>query len=286
MKFYIGIAVILGCVFIGYMGNGGHVGVLWQPFEFLIILGAAGGGYMIANPSGVVSRTMPNIQKIISGPLYHKKDYMQLLNLLFSVFRLAKSKGMLALEPHIENPQESALFQKFPSFLNNHTALNFLCDYIRLLTMGSDDVNHLDELMTAELEVIFHENHSDITAFEKIADGLPALGIVAAVLGVIHTMGSISQPPEVLGHLIGGALVGTFAGILISYGFVSPMSQSLKHVLDADEKYMLCIKVAIVAYLSGNAPILVVESARKILDEEVRPSFSELEEATQSISDS
>lgn len=285
MKFYIGIAAILGCIFIGYMGSGGHVAVLWQPFEFIIILGASAGAYMIGNSSGVISRTMPNVQKIINGPKYHDKDYVQLLNLLFSLFKLARSKGMLSLEPHIESPVDSAIFQKFPSFMLNHVALTFLCDYLRLLTMGSDNANQIEELMDKELEVIFHEDHCDVTAFEKMADGLPALGIVAAVLGVIHTMGSISQPPEVLGHLIGAALVGTFFGILVSYGFVAPMAQSLKIVLETDQKYIMCIKTAIVAYLNGYAPIIIVEHARKLLEEEHRPTFSEMENATQQAAD-
>jgi chemotaxis protein MotA len=281
MRFYIGIAVVISCVIIGFMASGGHISVLWQPFEFLIILGAAAGSYMIANPADVVSRTLPNIKKLIAGPQYHKKDYLILLNLLFSIFKLAKSKGMLALESHIENPSDSIIFQKFPVFLKNEKALNFLCDHLRLLTMGSENPHQMEDLMTQELEVIFEEDITDISALEKTADAMPALGIVAAVLGVIHTMGSISQPPEVLGELIGGALVGTFAGILISYGFIAPMSQSLKHVLEADQKYIMCIKSAILAYLNGNAPLIVVEYTRKILDHHQRPSFSELETSTQ-----
>ena len=192
---------------------------------------------------------------------------------------------MLALETHIDSPDDSVIFQRFPQFLKNHTALNFLCDYLRLLTMGSENVHQMEDLMMEELEVIFHEDHRDAGAVEKMADGMPALGIVAAVLGVIHTMGAISSPPEVLGKLIGGALVGTFAGVLISYGFIGPMAQSLKSVLEDDQKYILCIKAAIIAYLNGYAPIIIVEYARKILDEEVRPTFVELEIATQQIGD-
>ncbi len=285
MKFYAGIAAVIICIIIGYMGAGGHLGVLWQPFEFIIILGAAGGAFAIANPAALLGRVTGNINKIIAGPKYLKKDYVQLLTLLFSIFKLAKAKGMLSLEAHIENPFDSAIFQKFPSFMSNHSALSFLCDYLRLMTMGSDNPHQLEDLMGEELEVLFHEDHADISAFEKMADGLPALGIVAAVLGVIHTMGSISQPPEVLGNLIGAALVGTFFGILVSYGFVGPMAQSLEATLKADQKYILCIKTAIVAYLGGSAPIIIVECARKILDEEQRPSFAEMEIATQQAAD-
>lgn len=285
MKFYIGVIVVIGSVFIGYIGSEGHLIVLLQPFELLIIIGSAIGAFIIGNPPSVINQAMTNVKKVIGGPKYQKKDYMQLLNLLFSIFKLAKAKGMLALESHIENPHDSIIFQKFPSFLLNHTALNFLCDYLRLLTMGSENLHQMDDLMTQELEVVFHEDTINVQAFDKMADGLPALGIVAAVLGVIHTMGSISQPPEVLGQLIGAALVGTFAGILLSYGFIAPIAQSLRHILEADQKYMLCIKTAILAYLSGYAPIIIVEYARKTLDEEFRPTFTELEEISQQSAD-
>ncbi len=285
MKLIIGLLIVLGSVLVGYAANGGHLHVLWQPFEFIIILGAAIGAYVIANSSSVVGRTAGNLKRILAGPQYHKDDYLQLLCLLFCIFKLAKSKGMLSLEAHIENPTESNIFQRFPGFLNNHLALSFLCDYLRLLTMGSENVHQMDDLMMEELEVIMHEDHCDVTAIEKMADGTPALGIVAAVLGVIHTMGSISQPPEILGHLIGGALVGTFAGVLISYGIVGPMAQALKNVVEADQKYVVCIKASIVAYLNGSAPIIVVEFARKTLDEDQRPTFDELEIATQQLGD-
>ncbi len=285
MKLLIGLLIVLGSVIFGYVANGGHLAVLWQPFEFLIILGAAFGAYTIGNSSSVVGRTVGNIKRIAAGPTYHKKEYLQLLCLLFCIFKLAKSKGMLSLEAHVESPNESTIFQRFPSFLGNHAALTFLCDHLRLLTMGSENVHQMEDLMMEEIDVIMHEDHCDVTAIEKMADGTPALGIVAAVLGVIHTMGSISQPPEILGHLIGGALVGTFAGVLISYGIIGPMAQSLKGVVESDQKYILCIKSSIIAYLNGCAPIIIVEFARKSLEEEQRPTFDELEIATQQLGD-
>lgn len=285
MKLIIGLAIVFASVLIGYAANGGHMVVLWQPYEFMIIMGAAIGAYIIANTSAVVGRTPGNVGRIMSGPKYHKKEYLQLLCLLFSIFKLAKSKGMLALEVHIDTPSESTIFQRFPSFLQNHEALNFVCDYLRLLTMGSENVHQIEDLMMEEIDLIMHEDHCDVVALEKMADGTPALGIIAAVLGVIHTMGSITQPPDILGHLIGGALVGTFAGILLSYGMFGPMSQALKGVLETDQKYMLCIKSSIVAYLNGGAPIVIVEFARKSLEEDQRPSFDELEVATQQLGD-
>ncbi len=285
MKFYIGLGILFFSVFAGYMGAGGHLKILFQPFEFLIIFGSGIASFVIANPGHVVDRFLTNLNKVIKGPKYSKNDYAQLLNLLFSIFKLAKNKGMLSLEPHVENPFDSAIFQKFPSFMLNHSALTFTCDYLRLLTMGNDNAMQMEDLMNQELEVLFHDDHLDVVAVEKMADGMPALGIVAAVLGVIHTMESISQPPEVLGGLIGAALVGTFLGILVSYGVVSPIAQNLKYVLEADQKYLICIKTAIIAYMNGNAPIIVIEYGRKILDEHYRPSFTEMEELTQQNTD-
>lgn len=285
MKLLIGLCVVFLSVILGYVLNGGHLRVLWQPFEFMIIMGAAIGAYIIANPPVVVSRTKENLRLISAGRKYQKKDYLQLLCLLFYVYKMGKTKGMLVIESHIETPHESTIFQRFPAFLKNHVALEFLCDYLRLLIMGADNVYQVDDLMSEELDIIRHEDHANVSAFEKMADGAPALGIVAAVLGVIHTMGSISQPAEVLGHLIGGALVGTFAGVLISYGVIGPMAQSLKATLDADQKYIQCIKASLVAYLNGHPPIIIVEFARKALDEDQRPTFEELETATQQLGD-
>jgi chemotaxis protein MotA len=285
MKIFIGLAVVIGCVILGYVLNGGHLGVLWQPFEFLIILGAGIGAYVIANPGAILQNTGKNLSRACLGPKYEKKDYLQLLCLLFYIFKMAKTKGMLVIESHIENPSESAIFQRFPSFLKNHEALAFTCDYLRLLIMGTDNVYQLDDLMSDELDLLAHDDHANISAFEKMADGMPALGIVAAVLGVIHTMGSISQPAEVLGHLIGGALVGTFFGVLVSYGIIGPIAQALKASLDADQNYIKCIRAAFISYLNGSPPIIIVEFARKALEEHQRPSFEELETATQQLSD-
>jgi chemotaxis protein MotA len=285
MKFLIGIAVVIGCVLSGYLGGGGHFEVLVQPFEFLIIMGAATGAFIIANPPYVMKHVMGCLSRVMSGPRYQKKDYSELLTLLYVIFKMLKTRGVLAIEQHVDNPHESSIFSRFPDFLNNHKALEFLCDYLRLLSMGSENANQMEELIQSELDVMEHEDHVLVNAFEKIADGMPALGIVAAVLGVIHTMGAISQPPEILGKLIGGALVGTFLGVLISYGFIAPIAQSLKGYLEADQRYFLCIKTALISYLNGYAPIIVVEYARKALDEEYRPSFVELEELTNNTAD-
>jgi chemotaxis protein MotA len=191
-----------------------------------------------------------------------------------------QSKGLLALEPHIENPHESSIFTRFPTFSHNHHAVEFLCDYLRMVTLGTNVVHEMESLMDQELETHHQEQERLVSAVQSLADGTPALGIVAAVLGVIKTMGAISEPPEVLGHLIGGALVGTFFGVFVAYGFFGPMAQSLKNTFEAESKYFLAIKSGLLAHMSGYAPAIAVEFARKSLFSEVRPTFAEVDEAT------
>ncbi len=283
MFLFIGIAVVLISVFGGYMLNGGELIVLFQPFEFMTIFGAAVGAFVIANPKSVLSGTAQSLKYLISGSRYRKENYMELLSLLYSVFKTAKLKGMLALEVHVENPTESTLFQQFPLFAANPLAVTFTCDYLRLLTLGTENHHEVEALIDEELETHHHEHEMIAGALTTMADGLPALGIVAAVLGVIHTMGSITQPPAVLGHLIGGALVGTFLGVLLSYGFVGPMASSLRNTFEAEAKYFQCIKTGILAHMQGYAPSVAIEFARKSLLSDVRPTFYEVEEATSNV---
>ena len=283
MFFIIGVIVVFGSVIGGYMAPGGHVDVLWQPFEFVIIGGAALGQFIIGNPKSVIAGVGGSFSRIIKGSKYSKDSFLELLSVLYSVFRLAKSKGDLALESHVEKPEESTIFVKFPSFAEDHHAVEFLCDYLRLLTLGASTSHEVEAVMDQELETHHNEEHLISHAIDDMGQAFPALGIVAAVLGVIHTMGSITEPPEVLGHLIGGALVGTFFGILISYGLVSPMASALGKTFAADSKYLECIKVGIVAHMQGYAPQVSVEFARKVLNTNVRPSFAEVEEHIQNI---
>jgi chemotaxis protein MotA len=279
MLFIVGSLVVLACVFGGYMAQGGHMAALYQPFELMIIGGAAVGAFIISNPITVIKRTMAGFGDLLKGAPYSKDNYLELLSMLYTVFKMAKSKGMLALEQHVEKPDDSTLWQKFPKFAADHHVLTFLCDYLRLLTLGSDNPHEMEALIDEEIETHHSERNQVVAAVQTMADGFPALGIVAAVLGVIHTMGSISEPPEVLGRLIGGALVGTFLGILISYGFVAPIAGSLKSRYDAEAKYFLCIKAGLLAYMQGYAPAVATEFARKALLSEVRPTFYEVEEA-------
>lgn len=281
MFFIIGALLVLGSVMGGYLGAGGHLGVLWQPFEFVIIVGAALGGFIIANPKPVVLRSGKIFGEVIRGPRYTKENYLEVLGLLYATFKLARTKGMLAIEPHVENPDESDLFSQYPHIHKNHHAMTFLCDYLRLLLLGTDNAFQIEALMDEEIETHHAEARQIVDAWQTVADSLPALGIVAAVLGVIHTMALITEPPEVLGRSIGGALVGTFLGVLLAYGFVGPMARSLSAIYDAENKYYQCIKAGILAYVQGNAPAVAVEFARKALTSDVRPSFYEVEAAVQ-----
>lgn len=283
MFLIIGSIIVVGSVLGGYVALGGHLIVLWQPFELVIIGGSGIGAFVIANNKQVLGGTLGAIGSVLKGPKYKRADYMELISLQYQVFKLAKSKGMLAMESHVENPSESSLFQEFPSFAADHHAVDFFCDYLRLMTMGTDNPHEMEGLIDQELEIHHEKDHEIQHALVALSEGFPALGIVAAVLGVIHTMGSITEPPEILGHLIGGALVGTFLGVLLCYGFVGPMAAALKGVQDADAKYLQCMKAGILAYLQGYAPAVCVEFSRKTLQAHVRPSFQEVEETTASL---
>ncbi|MBT4046264.1 MAG: flagellar motor stator protein MotA [Rhodospirillaceae bacterium] len=279
MFFIIGLVVVFGSVAGGYAPHG-DFRVLWQPLEFLIILGAAVGGFIISNPKDVTMATGKHLGRLLKSAPYGKQDYVELLCLQFSLFKLAKSKGALALEAHIENPDESAIFSIYPTFMKNHDASDFLCDTLRLITMGTENPHELEAMMDEDIESRKHEAHSVAHAVAGLGEGLPAFGIVAAVLGVIVTMGSISEPPEVLGGLIGAALVGTFFGIFMAYGVVSPMGAYLTSYCDAEFKYLECMKAGVLAHVQGYAPAISVEFARKTLASHDRPSFTELEDAT------
>ncbi|HXQ51890.1 MAG TPA: flagellar motor stator protein MotA [Stellaceae bacterium] len=279
----IGSVIVLASVFGGYLANGGHFEVLIQPFEVIIIVGAAIGGFIISNRKPVLSATAKAVPGLIKAEKYDKEAFLELLSLLYSVFKLAKTKGALALEQHVEKPDESSLFQRFPRFNADHHAMVFLCDYLRLLTLGTDNHHEMETLMDEDIEIAAAEHHAVVSAVQSTADALPALGIVAAVLGVIHTMGSITEPPAVLGHLIGGALVGTFLGVLLSYGFVAPIACAIKARGEAEERYFLCMKSGILAFMQGYAPSVAVEFARKALNTDMRPTFYEVEEAVENL---
>jgi len=249
-----------------------------QPTEWLIILGAAVGSFVIANPKKVVLGTGAALKLLLRGSRHTKATYLETLSLLYSLFRLAKTKGDLALESHVEKPNESTIFSRYPGFNSDHHSREFLCDYLRLLTLGTNNAHEVEAIIDAEIEAHHHRENAVAEAISKISDAMPALGIVAAVLGVINTMGSITQPPEILGELIGGALCGTFMGVLLSYGFFAPIGQALSGIYKTESDYLGCIKACLLAHMMGYAPQVSIEFGRKTLDYDLRPSFFELEE--------
>jgi chemotaxis protein MotA len=280
MRLIVGIILVIGAVIGGYLAMGGHLEVLMQPFEAVIILGAAAGAFVIGNTGPVLKQTLGVFGTLLRGSRYNKAAYVELLGLQFTLFKLVQSRGVLALEQHIEDPDNSAIFARFPRFAANHHAVEFMCDYLRMLTLGTNNVHEVEALMDEELEAHHQENQRLVTAIQSLADGTPALGIVAAVLGVIKTMGSIAEPPEVLGHMIGGALVGTFLGVFVAYGFFGPMAQSLRNIFESESKYFLAMKIGLLAHLNGYAPVMAIEFARKTLMSEDRPTFLEVDAAT------
>jgi chemotaxis protein MotA len=280
-----GLVFVLACVFGSYMLSGGSMEPLIEaiPFEMLTIGGAAIGTFIMSNSMHDVKHTLGGLGKAMKGAGYRKADYIELLSLLYFFVRLASTKGSMALEPHIEKPAESAAFQKFPKLLKNHHACAMVCDYLRMVGMNADDPNQIEDVMGRELKKTLHEELHSAHALQTIADGLPALGIVAAVLGVIKTMSHINEPPSVLGAMIGGALVGTFLGILLAYGIMAPFASRLKGVVEEESKFFEVIRAVLVAHLHGNAPQVSVETGRKMAPNQHMPSFQELETAVQNL---
>ena len=279
-----GLVFLLVCVFGSYIASGGSLEPLIEamPFELLTIGGAALGTFVMSNSMHDVKHTLGGFGKIMKGATFKKSDYVDLLSLLFLLVRLASTKGNMALEPHIENPKESTAFQKYPKILSNHHASSIICDYLRMVGMNADDPNQIEDVLARELKKTLHEELHGSHALQTMADALPALGIVAAVLGVIKTMAHIDQPPAVLGQMIGGALVGTFLGVLLAYGMAGPFASRLKAVVEEESKYYEVIRAVLVAHLHGNAPQVSVETGRKMAPNQHMPSFQELEEAVQS----
>ncbi|HST74382.1 MAG TPA: flagellar motor stator protein MotA [Acetobacteraceae bacterium] len=279
-----GLGFLLACVFGSYIASGGSLEPLIEamPFELLTIGGAALGTFVMSNSMHDVKHTLGGFGKIMKGAAFKKADYVDLLSLLFLLVRLASTKGNMALEPHIEKPTESSAFQKFPKVLSNHHASSIICDYLRMVGMNADDPNQIEDVLARELKKTLHEELHSSHALQTMADALPALGIVAAVLGVIKTMAHIDQPPAVLGQMIGGALVGTFLGVLLAYGMAGPFASRLKAVVEEESKYYEVIRAVLVAHLHGNAPQVSVETGRKMAPNQHMPTFQELEEAVQS----
>jgi chemotaxis protein MotA len=235
----------------------------------------------MSNSINDVKHTLAGFKKILGGAGFKRTDYVDLLCLLYYFARLASTKGAMALEAHIEKPGESAAFQKFPRILANHHATDLICDYLRMAGMNADDPHQIEDVMARELKKVLHEELHGAHALQTVADSLPALGIVAAVLGVVKTMSHINEPPAVLGEMIGGALVGTFLGVLLAYGFTGPCASRLRAVVEEEAKYFEVIRAVLVAHLHGNAPQVSVETGRKMVPSQHMPSFQDLEQAVQ-----
>ncbi|HJV40606.1 flagellar motor stator protein MotA [Caulobacter sp.] len=277
----IGIVLLFGLVFGSFIMSGGKMDVIIEaaPHELMCILGAGIASFLISNSMTVVKATGAGFGKIFKGPKWKPADYRDLLSLLFLLTKTMKSKGVIALESHIEKPHESKIFERYPKITHDHFAVDFICDTLRMMTMNLEDPHQVEDAMEKQLEKHHHEALEPAHALQSMADALPALGIVAAVLGVIKTMGSITEPPAVLGAMIGGALVGTFLGVFMAYGLVGPMAARLQAVVNEDAAFYKIIQAVLVAHLHGNAAQISVEIGRGNVPSPAQPSFAELEEA-------
>ncbi|HYG86958.1 MAG TPA: flagellar motor stator protein MotA [Azospirillum sp.] len=280
MRLLLGIIAVFLSVFGGFATMGGRMAVLWQPVEIIIIIGAGIGGYVIANTLPVLKETARTIGFLVRGRKTSKNDYIDLISLLYSLLRVAKSKGMSQIESDIDRPSDSPLFTQYPTVFRHERSLTFLCDYLRLMALGQDNPHDIEALMMEEIETMARELNQVPKALQNLADALPALGIVAAVLGVINAMGAINQPPEILGHMIGGALTGTFLGVLLSYGLVGPLASAARHRRESELNMFICIKAGLIAYLRQSPPQVCAEFARKVLFADIQPSLAEIEVAT------
>ena len=278
MGIILGLVVTLGCVLGGYMAMGGKLGVLAQPWEFVIIGGAAIGTLFVANPMIVVKDSIKGVAEAMSGKTPSDTDYVELLGLLFTLLREVKNKPKNEVEGHIDNPQESPIFTAHPMVAGNRPLQNFICDYIRLIMVGNARPHEVEALMEEEIGTIKHEKMEAVHALTAMGDGLPALGIVAAVLGVVKAMGAIDSSPEVLGGLIGAALVGTFVGIFLSYTVVGPIAAKVKIVREGNLRIYFVAKQTLIAHMNGAMPQIAVEFGRKAISAHDRPSIDQVEE--------
>ncbi|MGA0606406.1 flagellar motor stator protein MotA [Phenylobacterium sp. VNQ135] len=281
----VGIVLLFALVFGSYIISGGNMGVILHalPHEMMAIGGAGVASFLIANSMPVIKGTAGGFGKIFSGPKWKAADYRDLLSLLFLLTKTMKSKGVIALESHIENPAESSIFTRFPKIMKDHFAIDFICDTLRMMTMNLEDPHQVEDAMEKQLEKHHHEALAPSHALQNLADALPALGIVAAVLGVIKTMGAITEPPEILGEMIGSALVGTFMGVFLAYGLVGPFASRMKEVTEEEGAFYRIIQSVLVAHLHGNAAQISVEIGRGNVPSGAQPSFLELEEALSNI---
>lgn len=278
MLVIIGYIIVCGCIFGSFAAQGGHLAALWQPLELVMIFGGALGAFFVGNNGKSIKATLAALPTLFKGSRHTKELYMEMMSLLFDVLSKVRKEGLMSIEGDIETPEESPVFSKYPGVLADHHIVEFMTDYLRLMVSGNMDAFQIENLMDNEIETHHHEGAVPAHCIAKLGDGLPAFGIVAAVMGVVHTMESVGIPPSELGMLIAHALVGTFLGILLAYGFVGPLSSLLEQKLEESTKMFQCVKVTLLASLNGYAPALAVEFGRKVLYSTERPTFGELEE--------
>jgi chemotaxis protein MotA len=281
----VGIVIVLVMVFGGYVLAGGKFGVIVKalPFELMMIGGAGLGSYLVANPPSVLKRSGGALLRCFVGGKWRGNDYIDMLCLLFALIRIIKAKGIIALEHHIEDPQQSAIFQRYPKILKDHFAVDFICDTLRMMSMNLDNPHQVEDMMEKVLDKHHEETAAPAHALATLGEAFPALGIVAAVLGIIKTMSAVDQPPEILGKMIAGALTGTFLGVFLSYGVVSPMAAKVKASIDEDHHFYLIIRDVLVAFLHGNAPQVAVEIGRGSVPSVLQPNYAALESAIDAV---
>lgn len=279
----VGFVVVIGSVLAGYLMHHGALAVLWQPNEVIIICGAALGAFLMANPMSLIKETFAKIPKIFTGKEYKKNQYVDVLLLMFEFLSIARREGMLALEEHANKPDSSAIFSKYPSILKNHHLKDFLADNLKVFVSGNIEPQEFENLMDIDTDV--HEHHGSLVpaALNTVSDSLPGLGIVAAVLGIVTTMGLMTEPPEVLGASVGAALCGTFLGLLLSYGYMAPMAKALENQANDFNNILKVSKSVLAAFAKGMPPILAVEFARRAIPANCRPGYEELEELLKSV---
>jgi chemotaxis protein MotA len=275
----VGWLVVLGCVFGVFVAHGGNMGPILKalPWEMAMIGGATVGAFLANNQMTVIKATMAGLGKCFKGSAYNKERYLELLSLLYDILQKARKEGLMSIEKDVEDPDNSPVFKKYPTVGSDHHVTEFMTDYLRMMVSGNLNAHEIESLMDSEIETHHHEAHAPVAAIQRVAGALPAFGIVAAVLGVVKTMGSVGQPPAVLGAMIGSALVGTFLGILLAYAFAEPLAGLLEQKNEEASKEMQCIKTTLLASMQGYAPQVAIEFGRKVLTSNVRPTFSELE---------
>jgi chemotaxis protein MotA len=275
----VGILVVVGAVLGGFLMEKGPIAVLMQPSEFIIIAGAALGTMLAANPMHVLKKIIGSLMAVLKGSKYSKQRYIESLKMMFQVFNKARKAGLVGIEPDVEEPAKSPVFSKYPDFLHNHHALDFVCDTMRMAITGGATPFDVDQMMELDMEVHHSSATQPVSALSTVADSLPGMGIVAAVLGVVVTMSALGGPPEEIGHKVAAALVGTFLGILLCYGIVGPLAGNMTKMVDDEHAYYHVLRVVMLSFIKGMSPTLAVEMARRAVPEHVRPSFKEVEQA-------